>query len=105
VKKNKLEKIYNKNFWEELIAYFYWNNADRIENDESNGSFILTCIFVAAVKFVLSRCLVRMRETHTDTQIDGRDLRSAKTARHLPGGKGRSTSKADNLYAICEPIV
>jgi hypothetical protein len=23
VKKNKLEKIYNKNFWEELIAYFY----------------------------------------------------------------------------------
>jgi hypothetical protein len=25
--------------------------------------------------------------------------------RNLPGGKGTSTRKADNLIAICEPIV
>jgi hypothetical protein len=25
--------------------------------------------------------------------------------RNLPGGKGRPTRKADNLTAICEPIV
>jgi hypothetical protein len=28
-----------------------------------------------------------------------------KSARNLPGGKGRPARKADNLTAICEPIV
>jgi hypothetical protein len=27
------------------------------------------------------------------------------STRNLPGGKGRPTHKADNLIAICEPIV
>jgi hypothetical protein len=27
------------------------------------------------------------------------------TTRNLPGGKGRPARKADNLTAICEPIV
>jgi hypothetical protein len=27
------------------------------------------------------------------------------STRNLPGGKGRSAGKADNLTAICEPIV
>jgi hypothetical protein len=27
------------------------------------------------------------------------------STRNLPGGKGRPTRKADNLTAICEPIV
>jgi hypothetical protein len=27
------------------------------------------------------------------------------STRNLPGGKGRSERKADNLTAICEPIV
>jgi hypothetical protein len=27
------------------------------------------------------------------------------SARNLPGGKGRPACKADNLTAICEPIV
>jgi hypothetical protein len=27
------------------------------------------------------------------------------SSRNLPGGKGRSARKADNLTAICEPIV
>jgi hypothetical protein len=27
------------------------------------------------------------------------------SAGNIPGGKGRSTRKADNLTAICEPIV
>jgi hypothetical protein len=31
-------------------------------------------------------------------------LREMST-RNLPGGKGRPTRKADNLTAICEPIV
>jgi hypothetical protein len=26
------------------------------------------------------------------------------STRNLPGGKGRTTRKADNLTAICEPI-
>jgi hypothetical protein len=34
------------------------------------------------------------------------DLRSTQPlARNLPGGKGRPPRKADNLTAICEPIV
>jgi hypothetical protein len=28
-----------------------------------------------------------------------------KSARNLPGGKGRPAHKADNLTAICEPII
>jgi hypothetical protein len=27
------------------------------------------------------------------------------STKHLPGGKGRPVAKADNLTAICEPIV
>jgi hypothetical protein len=27
------------------------------------------------------------------------------STKNLPGGKGRQTRKADNLTAICEPIV
>jgi hypothetical protein len=27
------------------------------------------------------------------------------STRNIPGGKGRPTRKADNLIAICEPIV
>jgi hypothetical protein len=30
---------------------------------------------------------------------------SEMSTRNLPGGKGRSARKADNLTAICEPIV
>jgi hypothetical protein len=31
-------KIFNKEFWEELIAYFFSYDTDRIENDVSNDS-------------------------------------------------------------------
>jgi hypothetical protein len=30
---------------------------------------------------------------------------SEMSTRNIPGGEGRPTSKADNLTAICEPIV
>jgi hypothetical protein len=46
----------NKKFWEELIAYFPWYDANRIEN-MSNHSFIVACVFVTAVTFLPSRCL------------------------------------------------
>jgi hypothetical protein len=46
----------NKKFWEELIAYFPWYK-DRIENDVSNNSSIVTCVFVTAVTFLPSRFL------------------------------------------------
>jgi hypothetical protein len=32
--------VYNKKFWEELIAYFPWYDTDRIENDASKNSSI-----------------------------------------------------------------
>jgi hypothetical protein len=77
----------NKKFWEELIAYFYLYNTDLVENDESNNYFIVGYVFVAAVIFLPSRCLVVVvgflpslfpatigEYTHRHTHTDGRDL-------------------------------
>jgi hypothetical protein len=47
----------NKKFWEELIAYFPVYDTGHIENDASNNSSIIGCVFVTTVKFLLSRCL------------------------------------------------
>jgi hypothetical protein len=62
----------NKKFWEELIAYFPWYDTGYIENDASNNSSIVACVFVTAVTFLPSRCLAttgRMhRHTHTHRQ-------------------------------------
>jgi hypothetical protein len=46
----------------------------NIENDVSNNSSIVACVFVTMVKFLPSRCLATVRDTHTDTQTDGRDF-------------------------------
>jgi hypothetical protein len=40
------ESNINKTFWEELIAYFPWYDTGHIENDASNNSSIVACIFV-----------------------------------------------------------
>jgi hypothetical protein len=47
----------NKKFWEELIAYFPWYDTGHIENDASNNSSIVTCVFVTAITFLPSRFL------------------------------------------------
>jgi hypothetical protein len=47
----------NKKFWEELIAYFPWYDTGHIENNASNNSSIVACVFVTAVTFLPSRCL------------------------------------------------
>jgi hypothetical protein len=50
---------------------------DRIENDASNNSCIVACVFVAAVTIFTEPLPSNDRmDTHTDTQTDGRDLRS-----------------------------
>jgi hypothetical protein len=36
---------------------------------------------------------------------DRLSLVTEMSTRNLPGGKGRSARKSDNLTAICEPIV
>jgi intracellular sulfur oxidation DsrE/DsrF family protein len=43
--------IFNKKFGEELIAYFLSKDKNHIENDASNNSSIVACVFVAAVTF------------------------------------------------------
>jgi hypothetical protein len=40
---------FNKKFWEELIAYFPRYDTGHIDNDESNSSSIVACVFVTAV--------------------------------------------------------
>jgi hypothetical protein len=58
----------------------------HIGNNVSNNSSIVACVFVTAVAFLPSRCLVMIggflpscclamiEDTHTDTQTDGRDF-------------------------------
>jgi hypothetical protein len=48
---------HKQKFWEELIAYFPWYDMDCIENDPLNDSSIVAYVLVAAVTFLLSRCL------------------------------------------------
>jgi hypothetical protein len=60
----------------------------HIENDESNSSSIVACVFIAAVTFLPSHCVATTGiftkllhsnykgDTHLDTQSDRRDLRS-----------------------------
>jgi hypothetical protein len=53
--------LYNNKFWEELIPYFPWYDTGHIENDASNNSSIVACVFVTAVTFPPSRCLAKTR--------------------------------------------
>jgi hypothetical protein len=72
-KRNKEEKgKVNEKFWEERIGYFPSYDTGHIENAASNNSSIVTCVFVTAVTFLSNHCLATIRDTHTDTQIDGR---------------------------------
>jgi hypothetical protein len=69
--------INNNKFWDELIACFPCYNTGRIENDASNNSSIVACVFVTAVTFLPSRCLATIRRytyRHTDIETDGRDF-------------------------------
>jgi hypothetical protein len=59
--------IKNKNFWGKLIAYFPYYVTDRIENDTSNNSSIVACVFVA-VAYQLQG------DTNVETQSDGTGL-------------------------------
>jgi hypothetical protein len=47
----------NRKFWEELIAYFPLYKTGHIENDTSNNSSIVVCLFVTVVTFLQSHCL------------------------------------------------
>jgi hypothetical protein len=52
-----LSLFWNKKFREELITYFPWYDTGHIENDASNNSSIVACVFVTAVTLLLSHCL------------------------------------------------
>jgi hypothetical protein len=55
----------NKKFWEELFVYFRWYDTDHIENDASNNSSIVACVFVTAPTFLLNRFLATIWEIFT----------------------------------------
>jgi hypothetical protein len=50
----------NKKFWEELIAYFPWYDTGHIENDASNNTSVVACVFVTTITFLPSSCLAMM---------------------------------------------
>jgi hypothetical protein len=64
-----LSKILNKKFWEELIVCSPLIRHGP-NNDVSNNSSIVACVFVAAVTFLPSRYLATMGDTHADTLRD-----------------------------------
>jgi hypothetical protein len=51
----------NKKLWEELTASFPSCDTGHIENDASNNSSIIACVFVTAETFLPSRCLATIR--------------------------------------------
>jgi hypothetical protein len=59
-------------FWE-LIPYFPLIRHGSHRKWRANSSFIVLCVFVAAVTCLPSRCLATIGG-YTDTQTDGRDL-------------------------------
>jgi hypothetical protein len=77
--------VRNKNFWEELIAYFLWYDTGHIENDASNNSvaasvfftavtFLPSCCLATTGGFLLSRCLATIRgflSSHSLATIGG----------------------------------
>jgi hypothetical protein len=42
-------------------------DTDRIENDASNSSSIVACVFLAAVTFLPSRCIATIGGVHIQT--------------------------------------
>jgi hypothetical protein len=66
-KSNLRQYVWNKKFWEELIAYFPWYDTGHIENDATNNSSTVACVFVTAVTFLPSRCLATIGGIHIQT--------------------------------------
>jgi hypothetical protein len=56
-------EIWSKKFWEELTAYYPWYGKDRKENDASHN-YIVACVFVTAVNFLLRSYLPTIRDFH-----------------------------------------
>jgi hypothetical protein len=80
-------KTKHKNkFWEDLSTYFPWYDTGHIENHTSNNSFTVVCVFVTAVTFLPSRCLVTTEwytYRHTDWWVFiNRPLRWAQMPRY-----------------------
>jgi hypothetical protein len=71
----------NKNFWEELIAYFPWYDTGHVENDASNNSSIVAYVFVNAGTFLPSRCLQTTGGTLTEP-LPSNDKGDTKTHAH-----------------------
>jgi hypothetical protein len=46
-----------KNYSPTFLSY----DTDRIENDSQDNFSIVACVLVAAVTFLLTRCLITMR--------------------------------------------
>jgi hypothetical protein len=60
-------------FWKNESPSFLWHDSDSIENDASNNSSTVGCVFVAAVMFAQSRCPATIGAIHTDTKTLGSD--------------------------------
>jgi hypothetical protein len=68
-----------KKFWEDLIAYFPWYDTGHIENNASNNSSIVACVFVTAVTSLPSRCLAKLGGFFTEP-LPNNERRDTQTA-------------------------
>jgi hypothetical protein len=53
--------IHNKKFWGELIDYFPSYDTGHVENDVSNNSSIVACVFVTTLTFLPTCYLATIR--------------------------------------------
>jgi hypothetical protein len=66
----------NKKYWEELIAYFSCYYTAHVENDASDTSSIVVCVFVAMSIFLQSHCLATRGGFSPSQWLGMRDLRN-----------------------------
>jgi hypothetical protein len=100
---NNGEFYINKKFWEELISYFPWYGA-RVSvvrwGTMLQAWMLRVRIPMRSLDFFSwpnpSRRAMALGSTQPLTEM---------SSRNLPGGKRRPALNADNLTAICEPIV
>lgn len=51
---------YKQEFWEELIAYFIWNDMSHLINNILNNSCMFVFVFTAVVMLLTSLCLAKI---------------------------------------------
>jgi hypothetical protein len=65
-------------------------------------------LFTSLMKFIQNTCIIATSSSNTSNRnmiLGSTQTLIEMSTRKIPRGRGQPTRKADNLTAICEPIV